>query len=73
MAKRLSFNEESFKEFRDLFLLYEGVEIIDWNKYEGKLYLRLRISEPKSILYLLNRQLRFDFSRHAPYGPKWQI
>jgi len=22
---------------------------------------------------LLNRQLRFDFSRHAPYGPKWQI
>ncbi|MCL2021851.1 MAG: hypothetical protein FWG81_07110 [Betaproteobacteria bacterium] len=23
--------------------------------------------------YLLNRQLRFDFSRHAPYGPKWQI
>ena len=22
---------------------------------------------------LLNWQLRFDFSRHAPYGPKWQI
>ncbi|MCL2021530.1 MAG: M48 family metalloprotease [Betaproteobacteria bacterium] len=26
-----------------------------------------------SHLFLLNRQLRFDFSRHAPYGPKWQI
>gem|GEM_PF-6988763 len=27
----------------------------------------------KRIRKLLNRQLRFDFSRHAPYGPKWQI
>jgi len=27
----------------------------------------------KGMMLLLNRQLRFDFSRHAPYGPKWQI